>query len=72
MKAKETWFLGVNVPLKEVSAGTVKVVRFIIFCFSIALLIMIGVSYGIIKRVTKELGKGEVAMKNIAQGLFVL
>lgn len=68
MKAKETWFLGVNVPLREVREGTIKVVRFIIFCFTIALLIMIGVSYVIIKRVTKELGKGEVAMKNIAQG----
>ncbi|MCR5218389.1 methyl-accepting chemotaxis protein [Treponema sp.] len=66
--ADETWFLGVNVPQKEVYEDGKRISKIVNFIFAITLIIVIALSYFIIRRVVKEMNKGVAAMKNIAQG----
>ena len=66
--ADEVWFLGVNVPEKEVFSIVSTITIFVSVLFAITLIIVILLTYFIIRRVSKEMYKGVVAMKNIAQG----
>ena len=66
--AEEVWFLGLNVPESEVYAGARRITNFQIAVFFLTLVIVIMLSYIIIRRVVKEMNKGVAAMKNIAQG----
>ena len=66
--AEEVWFLGVNVPETEVFAIVSKITLFVSILFGVTLIIVIVLTYMIIRRVSKEMYKGVVAMKNIAQG----
>lgn len=66
--ADEVWFLGVNVPTKEVYRSGTKIVANVVIIFHLTLIAVILLSYFIIRRVSKDLHKGELAMKNIAQG----
>ena len=66
--AEEVWFLGVNVPEAEVFAIVTKITLFVSVLFGVTLLIVILLTYMIIRRVAKEMNKGVGAMKNIAQG----
>ncbi|MBB5219273.1 methyl-accepting chemotaxis protein [Treponema rectale] len=66
--AEETWFLGVNVPSDEVYADGRRILNTLILIFIFTLVVVIGLSYFIIRRVVKEMNKGVAAMKNIAQG----
>ena len=68
LKAKEVWYLGVNVPEREVSKSSVRIKVFILVCFIITLIIIATLCYFVIKSFVKELCKGVDAMKNIAQG----
>ncbi len=66
--AKEVWYLGLTVPIAEVdkAASSIQLLVEIIFVFT--LVIVIGLTYIIIKSVVREMNKGVAAMKNIAQG----
>ena len=67
-EADEVWFLGVNVPAREVYRSGTKILTNVVLIFIFTLLAVILLSYFIIRRVSKDLHKGELAMKNIAQG----
>ena len=66
--AAEVWFLGVNVHEDEVFSAVSNITLYVAIFFSITLIIVILITYMIIRRVSKEMNKGVVAMKNIAQG----
>ena len=66
--AEEVWFLGLNVPRSEVFASANRISASLIVIFTLTLVIVILLSYVIIRRVVKEMNKGVAAMKNIAQG----
>lgn len=66
--AQEVWFLGVNVPEAEVFAVVTNITVFVSVLFGATLIIVILLTYMIIRRVAKEMNKGVDAMKNIAQG----
>lgn len=66
--AEEVWFLGLNVNEDEVFDTVSNLSYSVIIYFSITLIIVILITYLIIRRVSKEMYKGVVAMKNIAQG----
>ena len=67
-EADEIWFLGLNVPLAEIMADSVSILRIVIICFILTLLLIIAISYYFIRNISVELNKGVDAMKNIAQG----
>ena len=66
--AEEIWFLGVTVPDSEVGEAAAKIRLTVIIIFIFTLVVVILLAYLIIRRVVKEMNKGVVAMKNIAQG----
>ena len=66
--AREVWFLGLNVPHAEVFEAVTNLSIIVVSIFILTLVIVILLSYIIIKRVVKEMNKGVAAMKNIAQG----
>lgn len=66
--AKEVWYLGVTVPDKEVGAAAARIRLSVTIIFVITLAIVIILAYMVIRGVVKDLNKGVVAMKNIAQG----
>ena len=66
--AEEVWFLGVNVHEDEVFATVSNISTTVIVLFSVTFIIVILLTYIIIRRVAKEMNKGVNAMKNIAQG----
>ncbi len=67
-EAQEIWFLGVNVPYREVYASVQWILVFMSTVFVITLVVIILLTYFIIRRVVREMNKGVNAMKNIAQG----
>ena len=66
--AQEVWFLGVNVPEAEVFSIVKTITFFVSILFATTLIIVILLTYMIIRKVSKEMYKGVEAMKNIAQG----
>ncbi len=66
--AEEVWFLGVNVPDENVYEDVRRIAYFVAFIFTLTLIIVIVLSYFIIKHVVRQVNKGVAAMKNIAQG----
>lgn len=66
--ANEVWFLGINVKESEVKADLYFITTAIVVSFSILIIVIVSVIVFIIRSVTKQINKGVVAMKNIAQG----
>ena len=60
--------MGVNVPYREVYASVQWILVFMSTVFVITLVVIILLTYFIIRRVVQEMNKGVNAMKNIAQG----
>ncbi len=66
--AREIWYLGVNVPVAEVQKSSMIIMRFIVSSFVITLIVTIVLAYFIIRSMIREMNKGVLAMRNIAQG----
>ncbi|MCR5699097.1 MAG: methyl-accepting chemotaxis protein [Treponemataceae bacterium] len=66
--AKEVWFVGINVPLKEMNRIMLVFRLVIIIIFGVVLFLASLVSYLVIRTLSKEINLGVDAMKNIAQG----
>lgn len=66
--AEEVWYLGVTVPKSEVDKAAIRIFLMVDAIFVLTLILVIGLTYLIIRRVVKEMNKGVAAMQNIAQG----
>ena len=66
--AKEIWFVGLNIPLKEMNRILLVFRLVIIVIFAFVLILTSLVSYLVIRSFSKEIKLGVDAMKNIAQG----
>ncbi len=67
-EADEVWFLGVNVPQREIDSVIVGLITVNAIVFVITLILTVLLAYFIIGQITREINKGVDAMKNIAQG----
>ena len=66
--AKEVWFVGMNVPLREMNRPLMVLRIMIIVIFAAILILATLISLLVIRSLSKEINKGVDAMKNIAQG----
>ncbi len=66
--ADQIWFVGLTCPDSEVRSAAITVRRVVLAGFILALALIIFLTYSIISRITKEMMKGVLAFKNIAQG----
>ena len=67
-EAKQTWFVGVNIPMKEVKAPAVKIITSVSSVLVLSAIFIIVITLIIIQKIVSGMKKGVDAMKNIAQG----
>jgi methyl-accepting chemotaxis protein len=68
LESEQVWFLGINIPEKEINADSVAIIRLTLLIFIIAIVLVLLLSSLVIRSTVKKIKKGAAAMKNIAQG----
>ncbi|HAH62544.1 MAG TPA: methyl-accepting chemotaxis protein [Treponema sp.] len=68
LEADQVWFMGINVPEREIDADSLAIIRTILLIFVTATAVALVLTSLTIRSTVKKIRQGAAAMKNIAQG----